>query len=148
TVEATTLPGGHGAGAGDSARRVVIAGRSYLARSMPIADVHELTALASTSAGDEALASLRTTAWIVALAALAVAVALALLWSRQLSRPVERLAAFSEKIARGDWDEPLEMKSAGELRTLVDALEKMRGELRGYRERLRTGERQAAYGQI
>jgi nitrogen fixation/metabolism regulation signal transduction histidine kinase len=61
---------------------------------------------------------------------------------------VERLAAFSERISRGEWDEPLHMESMRELRTLVEALERMRSDLRLYRDQLRSSARQAAYGQM
>jgi signal transduction histidine kinase len=40
------------------------------------------------------------------------------------------------------------MESMRELQTLVDALERMRHDLRTYRENLRASERQAAYGQM
>ena len=68
----------------------------------------------------------------------------ALLWSLQISRPVERLAAFSQRIALGEWDEPLALASVRELQTLVQALDRMRRDLRDYRDRLVASERQAA----
>jgi nitrogen fixation/metabolism regulation signal transduction histidine kinase len=71
-----------------------------------------------------------------------------MVWSHQVARPVVRLAGFSERISRGEWDEPLAMESMRELQTLVDALERMRHDLRTYRENLRASERQAAYGQM
>jgi two-component system nitrogen regulation sensor histidine kinase NtrY len=73
---------------------------------------------------------------------------LAVLWSRQVSRPVERLAAFSERLAHGEWDEPLALRSVRELETLVSALDRMRLDLRQYRKRLITSERQAAWSQM
>jgi len=69
-------------------------------------------------------------------------------WSHQVAQPVVRLTGFSERIARGEWDEPLEFESMRELQTLVDALERMRTELHTYRDHLRASERQAAYGQM
>ena len=107
-----------------------------------------LTALASTAPVDDALSVLRTAALLLGLLGVVLGVMLGGLWSHQLSRPVERLAEFSEKISRGEWDEPLQMQSVRELRTLVDALERMRADLRAYRDRLRASERQAAYGQM
>ena len=79
---------------------------------------------------------------------LALAVLLGLLWSSQVSRPVERLAAFSQRVAQGEWDEPLTLESVRELQTLVAALDRMRGDLRAYRERLVASERQAAWSQM
>jgi len=65
-----------------------------------------------------------------------------------VARPLHRLAGFSTRVARGEWDEPLDVKSFDELDTLARALDRMRTDLRGYRERLRAGERQAAWGQM
>jgi nitrogen fixation/metabolism regulation signal transduction histidine kinase len=107
-----------------------------------------LTALASTSAEDGAITVLRFTALALGGLGVLVAIVLGLVWSHQVSRPVVRLAGFSERISRGEWDEPLALESIRELQTLVDALERMRSELGGYRERLRASERQAAYGQM
>src|SRR6185503_5061925 len=52
------------------------------------------------------------------------------------------------KVARGNWDEPLELHSARELETLVVALDRMRRDLKTYREKLVTSERQAAWSQM
>jgi signal transduction histidine kinase len=105
-------------------------------------------AFVSAAPTDDALAALRVSSLLLGLAAAATAVALSVLWSRSVSRPVERLAAFSQRIARGEWDEPLAVESVREMQALVDALERMRGDLRDYRERLVASERQAAYGQM
>ncbi|MEO5616763.1 MAG: ATP-binding protein [Candidatus Eisenbacteria bacterium] len=132
--------------------RVTLAGRSYLAKHVAIdlgAGPHAVIAgFVSTAAADETLAALRTTSLLLGLLGLAIAIVLGTLWSHQVSRPVERLASFSDRISRGEWDEPLELESIRELRTLVAALERMRGDLRTYRDRLTAGERQAAYGQM
>jgi signal transduction histidine kinase len=156
---ASTLPGGadvptpgEGAGGAAAGERVLVAGRPYLARTIALGPGPEprprLAGLISTSAADEAIAALRWASLGLGLAGVAIAVALGFLWSFQISRPVERLAAFSEGISRGEWDEPLALESVRELQTLVAALERMRRDLRDYRERLRAGERQAAYGQM
>jgi nitrogen fixation/metabolism regulation signal transduction histidine kinase len=134
------------------ARRVSLGGHSFLVRSMPLAlgpEPHaRISGFVSTAAADATLAALRTTALLLALLGLCIATLLGTLWSRQISRPVERLASFSDRISRGEWDEPLAMESMRELQTLVAALERMRGDLRAYRDRLTAGERQAAYGQM
>jgi nitrogen fixation/metabolism regulation signal transduction histidine kinase len=136
----------------EGAERVSLAGRSHLAQSLAI-DVGSgprawLTGLASTGAADETIAALRWTSLLLGLLGVGLAIALGALWSRQVSRPVERLAGFSERIARGEWDEPLALHSVRELETLVEALERMRSDLRGYRERLVASERQAAWSQM
>jgi nitrogen fixation/metabolism regulation signal transduction histidine kinase len=129
-----------------------IRGVSYLTHTLTLhvgrGSNMRLVGLASTAAAEDALAVLRSTALALGLLGLVLAVVLGGVWSHQLSRPVERLADFSERISRGEWDEPLEMESMRELQTLVRALERMRSDLGTYRDKLRAGERQAAYGQM
>ncbi len=155
-VVASTLAGAGGlspALAGEG--RVTIGGRPYLARvdTLSVASSSgaapvRIAGVVSTAQADATLSALRTTSLTLGLIAAAIAVLLGLLWSLQVSRPVERLAEFSQRISRGEWDEPLALESVRELQALVDALERMRGDLRGYRERLVASERQAAYGQM
>jgi len=132
--------------------RVSLAGGSYLARTVPLAigpaPPARITGLVSTAASDGAIAALQWTAALLGLLGLALAIALALVWSSQVSRPVERLAAFSDRIARGEWDQPLALESVRELEALVASLDRMRRELVAQRERLVTSERQAAWGQM
>ena len=155
-VSASTLPGRMAPAprtAGDSSAAVVrLGGRRYVTRETalelgPGRDAR-LTALASTAAADDAVAVLRSTALVLGVLGVLLAIVLGLVWSAQVARPVVRLAGFSERIARGEWDEPLAMESVRELQTLVDALERMRRDLAGYRESLLASERQAAYGQM
>jgi nitrogen fixation/metabolism regulation signal transduction histidine kinase len=75
-------------------------------------------------------------------------VLLGVLGSSQISGPVERLAAFSRRMAQGDWDEPLRVESVRELETLVGALDRMRRDLGAYREKLIVSERQAAWSEM
>ncbi len=107
-----------------------------------------LVALAPTAQADDAVAVLRVTAATLGGLGILLAIVLGIVWSHQVARPVVRLAAVSERLARGEWDEPVELESLRELRALVDALERMRVDLRAYRENLRASERQAAYGQM
>jgi nitrogen fixation/metabolism regulation signal transduction histidine kinase len=153
-VVASTLAG---AGAlampgGGATARVALGGRSYLARADTLAPgpgpAARIAGLVSTASSDQTLATLRATSLVLGLLAVALAVVLGLVWSLQLSRPVERLAEFSQRISRGEWEEPLALESMRELQALVDALERMRRDLHDYRERLVAGERQAAYGQM
>lgn len=136
----------------DTAGRIVRGGSSWLARSREVVidsmTTARITAYAPTWAADAAIASLNRTAFVLGVAGVALAILLGWFWSRRISLPVERLAAFSERIARGEWDEPLAGGGTGEVRTLVTSLERMRRELGDYRERLRAGERQAAYGRM
>jgi signal transduction histidine kinase len=155
-VLATTLTGREAPAmrpADPSVGRVRLGGHTYLTREMdlrlgPAGAAPRLTALASTAAADDAMAVLGSTAVVLGVLGVLLAIVLGVLWSHQVASPVVRLAGFSERISRGEWDEPLAMESMRELQTLVDALERMRNDLRTYREHLRASERQAAYGQM
>jgi signal transduction histidine kinase len=107
-----------------------------------------LTALTPTMPGDQAIADLRLLAALLALGGLVVAIVLGSLWSRSVSRPVERLAEYSRRLARGDWEEPLAFRSVRELEALGQALDRMRSDLVTYREKLVLSERHAAWGQM
>jgi len=135
-----------------AAARISLDGGPWLARTVPLAigpaPHARITGLVSTAASDGAIAALQATAALLGLLGLALAIALALGWSSQVSRPVERLAAFSDRIARGEWDQPLALESVRELEALVASLDRMRRELGAQRERLVTSERHAAWGQM
>ena len=157
-VLATTLHGGlvpRSRASDTTVAQVALGGRTYLTREADLRvgaprdrSPSRLTALASTAPADDAIAVLTSTAAVLGLLGVLLAVVLGIVWSHQVASPVVRLAGFSERVSRGDWDEPLAMESMRELQTLVDALERMRNDLRNYREHLRASERQAAYGQM
>ncbi len=132
--------------------RVSVQGESYLARTFPLVigpPPHpRISGFVSTTSSDHTIATLQWTAALFGLLGLTLAILLALLWSSQVSRPVERLAAFSDRLARGEWDEPLTLDSVRELQALAAALDRMRVELGRQRDRLVTSERQAAWGQM
>ncbi len=153
SVVATTIREGATPSIRDSLPgRVRLDGGSYLTSSIPLETGTEqrlhLTGWVSTAAAERTIVALRTTSLLLGLLGLAIAVALGAIWSSQVSRPVEKLAAFSQRISRGEWDEPLAVHSFRELQTLVSALDRMRGDLRSYREKLRASERHAAWSQI
>lgn len=138
--------------AGTGTERVSVQGESYLARTFPLAigpPPHpRISGFVSTASSDGTIAGLQWTAALLGLLGLVLAILLALLWSSQVSRPVERLAAFSDRLARGEWDEPLTLDSVRELQALVASLDRMRSDLRSQRDRLVISERQAAWGQM
>jgi len=156
-VVAATLAGG-GAPAhrpGDaSVGRVTLEGTSWFTRETALGEAAGrppaawLVALAPTAPADVAISALRRTALALGGLGVLLAVVLGFAWSHQVASPVARLAGVSERLARGEWEEPVALESLRELRTLVDALERMRLDLRTYRENLRSSERQAAYGQM
>jgi nitrogen fixation/metabolism regulation signal transduction histidine kinase len=132
--------------------RVDVRVAGYLARSraLDIAGARgiRVTGLVSTAAHDRTLAALRLTALLLGLVGVAIAILLGVLWSSQVSRPVETLAAFSRRVSQGEWEEPLVLDSVRELETLVEALERMRHDLQSYRDRLVVSERQAAWSHM
>ena len=147
-IVASTLEPGPGAPAPGAGRDA----RSYLSQDVALGPAGvpapALIGMASTAAADRTIATLRLTSVLLGLLGLGIAMALGVLWSLQVSRPVEQLARFSERIAQGSWDEPLELRSVRELETLVAALDRMRADLRSYRTRLVASERQAAWSQM
>lgn len=135
-----------------SVERVALADRSYMSQSVPLeiaAQTHAtVTGLISTAPADRTIATLQLASLFLGLLGLGIAILLGAFWSSQVSRPVERLAAYSRKLAQGEWDEPLNVQSIPELETLVQALERMRQDLTRYREKLVLSERHAAWGQM
>jgi signal transduction histidine kinase len=131
--------------------RVEIAGRRYLGRGFALGSATPRAAmvgLVSTAPSDRAVSALQIGAGALGAIGVAIAIVLGLIWSSQISRPVEELAAFSHRVAQGEWDEPLALRSVRELETLVQALDRMRRDLTTYRARLKTSERQAAWSQM
>ena len=143
---------------GDSLPHPVASGRTtighgtYWGLSAPLdlsaAGTVTLTALTPTTSSDQTIAALRFTAIVLAVGGLVVAILLGFLWSRQVSRPVERLAEHSRQLARGEWDEPISLHSVRELETLGEALDTMRADLVAYRDKLVLSERHAAWSQM
>ncbi|MGH7741530.1 MAG: ATP-binding protein [Candidatus Eiseniibacteriota bacterium] len=137
---------------GERPVRVRLASGTYLARGTSVAlgeaGTARLVGLVSAASADRMVATLQITSLLLALLGLVVAALLAALLSSQVSRPVEQIAAFSSRLAEGQWDDPLLVHGVREMHTLVDALDRMRDDLRRYRSRLVTSERQAAWGQM
>jgi nitrogen fixation/metabolism regulation signal transduction histidine kinase len=142
-VVATTLRGGavpaHRPGQ-DSVGQVRLQGTRWFTRQTALGGASGgvsaawLVALAPTAPADDAISVLRYAAFALGGFSVLLASVLGLIWSHQVASPVSRLAAVSERLARGEWEEPVELESLRELRT--------------YRENLRSSERQAAYGQM
>jgi len=150
---ATTLPGAEAlVETPGRSQRVTLAGRSFEARSQDLVleggARRRFTALVSTAEADRVVGTLQAACAALGLVSVALAIVLGIVWSWQLSRPVERLAAFATRIAAGQWDEPLSLTSVRELEALVRALDRMRRDLQQYRARLRASERQAAWSQM
>ncbi|HEY7727120.1 MAG TPA: ATP-binding protein [Candidatus Eisenbacteria bacterium] len=132
--------------------RIRAGGQSYLSESVPLmigaAPGAAITGMVPTEAADRTISTIQVSSALLGALGLGIAVSLGLLWSSQVSRPVERLARYADKLARGEWDEPLTLRSVRELDALVAALERMRGDLTTYRGRLVVSERQAAWSEM
>ncbi len=143
TAEARLLP------IRESAARVELAKRSYVSQSVPLdlggGTRASVTGLISTAPADQTIATLRWTSLLLGVLGLGIAILLGALWSSQVSRPVERLAAYSRTLAQGEWNEPVSVPSVPELQTLVRALDQMRRDLTTYRDKLVLSERHAAW---
>lgn len=135
-----------------NAARVHLTRGAYVARSVPLQldgrKLADITGLISTAAADQTIATLRWTSLLLGVLGLGIAILLGALWSAQVSRPVERLAAYSRKLAKGEWDEPLHEEGVPELSALVEALDQMRHDLTTYRDKLVLSERHAAWSEM
>jgi signal transduction histidine kinase len=136
----------------DRLDRVRVGNRAYVVRSAPLEfrgrALARITGLISTASADRTIAALRWTSLLLGILGLGIAILLGALWSTQISRPVEKLAAYSRQLAQGEWDEPLQVSSVPELSTLVQALDRMRLDLSVYRDKLVVSERHAAWSQM
>jgi len=151
-LAASTLPDSLPHPVPSGVSRAAVGHGTYWGLSAPLelgaAGTVTLTALTPTTPSDETIAALRFTAILLAVGGLTVAMLLGFLWSRQVSRPVERLAQHSRRLARGEWDEPISIHSVRELETLAEALDRMRADLVAYRDKLVLSERHAAWSQM
>jgi two-component system nitrogen regulation sensor histidine kinase NtrY len=133
-------------------QRVVVAGNAYIVGHAPLEigplPHASIVGLVPTASADQTIRALQITSLLLGLLGLGIAILLGVLWSSQISRPVERLADFSQRVAHGEWDEPLTLRSVRELETLGTALDRMRRDLTAYRARLVVSERQAAWSQM
>jgi nitrogen fixation/metabolism regulation signal transduction histidine kinase len=80
--------------------------------------------------------------------ALIVGVALAAWLARRTVRPIEALVEGTRRVAGGDLSYRVNVEASGELAQLVEAFNRMSGELSGARDRLAHAERIAAWEQI
>jgi len=144
SIEASSVP--------TNAGRARLTRGAYVTRTVPlrVADrkLADVTGLISTAAADQTIATLRWTSLLLGLLGLGIAILLGALWSSQVSRPVERLAAYSRKLAKGEWDEPLDEATVAELSALAEALDQMRQDLTTYRDKLVRSERHAAWSEM
>jgi nitrogen fixation/metabolism regulation signal transduction histidine kinase len=68
--------------------------------------------------------------------------------AERIADPVRRLTRATRRIARGDFDEPIAVRSADELRRLVDAFNSMATELKAQRAQLERTHRLEAWAEM
>ena len=74
--------------------------------------------------------------------------ALGLSLAERIADPISRLTRATQRIARGDFDARIAVRSADELRRLVDAFNSMAGELKAQRGELERTHRLEAWAEM
>lgn len=122
-----------------------LAGERYLGQRLLLASGEGFAVRAllhkSLSQAREAFAPLDRDILLIALVALLASLGGALLLARTISKPVQRLAAATERIGQGDYDVPLELDRDDELGSLAKSVKAMQ---QGIAER----ERQLAHNAL
>jgi signal transduction histidine kinase/CheY-like chemotaxis protein len=130
---------------------VDVGGAAYLARSTAFPGSTELRVVLLRPL-EEARAARRALLGVVAViaaAALAVVLAVAGMVTRRLSRPLERLVAFTDRIAEGDLEARVDPgRAVAEVRTLAEAMNLMAARLDESRGRLILADRMASVGTL
>ncbi|MGH7681388.1 MAG: ATP-binding protein [Candidatus Eiseniibacteriota bacterium] len=152
TVIAATIDSSTAHSVPASSGRAHLASGAYVVRGVPLqfdnSKLVNVTGLISTAAADQTIETLRWTSLLLGVLGLGIAILLGTLWSSQISRPVERLAAYSRKLAKGEWDDPVDEAGVAELSVLAEALDQMRQDLTTYRDKLVRSERHAAWSEM
>ena len=85
---------------------------------------------------------------LAALCFILLGAAIGLSMAERIADPVKRLTRATRRIARGDFDERIAVKSADELRRLVDAFNSMAAELKAQRGQLERTHRLEAWAEM
>ena len=91
---------------------------------------------------------IRSVAFIVAGAGILLGVALSAWTGARVTKPVERLAAAAQEVARGNWKAQVDAGSSDELGQLAHAFNRMTRQLIEQRDRLVQAERVAAWREL
>lgn len=86
--------------------------------------------IATVSKNNYTVTILRNMLFFVAIAIFGVSIILSLIFSRRLSRPINRLAVTAEQLAAGDYNVKFESKSFREVQQLASSLEFAKEEMR------------------
>jgi signal transduction histidine kinase len=129
---------------------IAIGGESYLGSFIEMQGDHPIR-LYSLRSYDQATSFLRSlNQMLLALGAIAIlsGALLGFVVSRQITRPLEDLAAASRKMAQGDFEFPIEVKGKDEVAELTRAFEQMRKSLLLSREGMLRSARLEAVGRL
>ena len=85
---------------------------------------------------------------LAALFFILIGAAIGLSMAERIADPVRRLTRATRRIARGDFDERIAVRSADELRRLVDAFNSMAAELKAQRDQLERTHRLEAWAEM
>ena len=131
-------------------RDLDLGGERYLANYVELAGDHpvRLYCLESFDQATVFLLSLHRALAILALFALIAGASLAFVISRQITRPLERLAAGTQRLKQGDFEFHIAAQGADEVAELTHAFEEMRNSLRQSRETLLRSARLEAVGRL
>jgi signal transduction histidine kinase len=121
-------------------------GREVLGSYMPVKELGWGVIIQRPLADiDAEVGQLRTTIILVMIAGVLLAVAAGWLMSRQITKPIRRLASASERVSQGDLSTPVDVKSSNEIGVLarsfnqmIVSLKKARNELQQWGEELET----------
>jgi signal transduction histidine kinase/ActR/RegA family two-component response regulator len=134
----------------DSLREINIGGERYLASFVELPGDHPVR-LYSLQSFDQATNFLRSlNRMLLTLGALAVLAGafIAFILSRQITRPLERLALATRQLQKGDFESQIAVVGSDEVADLTLAFEEMRSSLRQSREGLLRSARLEAVGRL
>ena len=142
TQDTTWMPG--------EIRDLNLGGERYLANYVELAGDHpvRLYCLESFDQATVFLLSLHRALAVLALFALIAGASLAFVISRQVTRPLERLASGTQRLQQGDFEFQIPVQGSDEVAELTRAFDEMRNSLRQSRETLLRSARMEAVGRL
>lgn len=134
----------------DEIREVHIGGERYLATSIELPGHHPVTLylLLSFDQATSFLRALNRMLLMLGTAALLAGAGLAFLLSRQITRPLERLALGTRLLEKGDFEFQIPIQGSDEVADLTRAFDHMRNSLRQSRDGLLRSARLEAVGRL
>jgi diguanylate cyclase (GGDEF)-like protein len=115
-----------------------IGGVDHQALVIPLDDTARIVAVLHRSLGDAmaAFERLRNTLFVLAALSLAMSILGSVAVARNITRPLETLAAAAARIEKGDYTAPVNLKRADEIGVLASSLNHMRGSIADREKRI------------